>query len=375
MTPLFALVQIPKKEEFFSEYFNEQVFFSFVIRYVVIPFVLFYFFILYAYSFKVLLNFGDWPKGEVSWMVIGFSILGYIAYIFSYIYEGKNTLIQYFRKYFPYVVIPQLAMLFYAIYLRIAQYDLTMNRYLVVVFGIGLLCISLYYVFSREKKLAVTPAIITAFIILISIGPWSVYSLPLQRQEQRLTQYLQEANICSDNSCSEVTPLKNKTDISRELSENIYSSMRYVCNFDLCTTLKELFPQQYALVYAESKAEYDSWQKDVPEDEKYQYELSSWDIYQRIAEKLNIETNYYGSSEMDAYISYYNYESAFPLDISGYRAIYQLDIYEGVINDDNIYNLDISESETKEIDLIPIIADIRQKYSENKLDGINYIYE
>lgn len=79
------------------------------------------------------MHFGEWPNGEVTWMVIGFSIFGYLLYIFSHSLE-KRPFLQAFRKYFPFVVLPQILMLFYAIYLRIAQYDITINRYFVVVF-------------------------------------------------------------------------------------------------------------------------------------------------------------------------------------------------------------------------------------------------
>jgi hypothetical protein len=102
-------------------------------------------------------------------MVIGFSIFGYIIYIFSYIFENTNKFIKSYRKYFPYAVIPQIFMLFYAIYLRIAQYDITVNRYLVVMFGIWLLLTSLYFVFSKKKSLPIIPALLTIFTILISI--------------------------------------------------------------------------------------------------------------------------------------------------------------------------------------------------------------
>jgi len=60
-------------------------------------------------------------------------------------------------------------MLFYAIYLRINQYDVTINRYFVVAFGLWLLVISLYYVFSKKKYLSIIPAILTLFTIIISI--------------------------------------------------------------------------------------------------------------------------------------------------------------------------------------------------------------
>lgn len=146
-------------------------FFSFLIRYLATPAVYIYFIILYAYSIKVLLNFSDWPKGIVSWMVIGFSSFGYLTYIFSKPYED-NKIVLFFRKWFPLAVIPQLFMLFYAIGLRIGQYDLTMNRYFVVAFGFWLLVTSLYFLLRRFALLAFVPASLALISFLISIGPW-----------------------------------------------------------------------------------------------------------------------------------------------------------------------------------------------------------
>gem|GEM_PF-4230826 len=37
-------------------------------------------------------------------------------------YEEKFSIVKLFRKYFPFVLIPQIFMLFYAIFLRINQY-------------------------------------------------------------------------------------------------------------------------------------------------------------------------------------------------------------------------------------------------------------
>jgi len=92
--------------------------------------------------------------------------------MFSSYFDEQSGFIKTFRKYFPFVVIPQIAMLFYAIYLRIAQYDITVNRYFVVVFGIWLLVISLYFIVSKKKEIAVIPSILTLFTIIISLGPW-----------------------------------------------------------------------------------------------------------------------------------------------------------------------------------------------------------
>jgi hypothetical protein len=86
-------------------------------------------------------------------------------------------------------------MLFYAIYLRVAQYDITINRYFVIVFGLWLFGLSLYYIISKNKRLIVIPASLTAITLIISIGPWSVYNLPESRQLARLETNLIEAKV------------------------------------------------------------------------------------------------------------------------------------------------------------------------------------
>lgn len=195
VTPFYSLLSLPHLREIDKKTYEINRFFSFLIRYIAVPFIFIYFLILYAYSAKVLMNFQDWPKGMISWMVIGFSTFGYLTYIFSKPYEDTSSILRVFRRYFPYMVIPQIFMLGYAIELRIAQYDLTMNRYFVVIFGIWLMIISLYLIVSRKKSLAIITASLTLISLIISVGPWSVYSVPLERQYARLIRNLESAKI------------------------------------------------------------------------------------------------------------------------------------------------------------------------------------
>ncbi len=272
ITPLFALSRIPSQKSFLKNDFTENKFFTFLIKFVAIPFIVIYFLILYAYTIKVLLNFWDWPKWEVSWMVIWFSIFGYITYIFSYIFESKNSFVKKFRSTFPYVVILQIFMLFYAIYLRINQYDITVNRYFVVVFWLWLLVISLYFIFSQKKKLAFIPAILTLFTIIISLGPWWVYSLPESRQHDRLENNLKKAWIINVQeelywytAAQEIVPLKKYSDVSQQLSKDIYWWIDYLCDFDSCSTIKNLFPKIYSELMKQDKIE---WEKNRQQDIK-----------------------------------------------------------------------------------------------------------
>ncbi len=319
-TPLFALTQVPNKKSTQENHFNENAFFSFLVKYIAIPFIYVYFIILYAYTIKVLANFWDWPKWEVSWMVIGFSIFGYIIYIFSYIFEDKNKFIKVFRKAFPFVVIPQIFMLFYAIYLRISQYDITVNRYLVVVFGIWLLLISLYYVFSRKKYLSTIPFLLTVFTLVISIWPWSVHSLPESRQSQRLELFLIEANILQNGK---IIPLTNYDDISKELSKEIYWWINYLCDFDNCNFIKELFP----IIYKEIDEQYKKY-NDRPEIYigSREPELNRWEIVSEITKKIKVK-NYHSDNRFQSktiWLSINWSETLFPINIWEYSKILEL---------------------------------------------------
>ncbi len=337
--PIFALAQLPKRESFIESDFHENAFFSFLVKYIAIPFILVYFVILYVYSIKVLANFSEWPKGEVSWMVIGFSIFGYIIYIFSYIFEEKITFIRIFRKLFPMVVVPQLFMLFYAIYLRIAQYDITMNRYFVVVFGIWLTTISLYLIISRRKYLAMLPAILALFTIIVSVGPWSVYELPMARQMARLEHNLETAKILQNGK---IVPLKTYGDIDKDLSREIYEGINYMCDFDDCEQIKIYFSEQYSKIEADARADFERQKKEdlarYPNDETYKktvldrvYEApQKWTIVQKLGEMIRVQT-YYGTTEVDQ--PYLNFRLAdniniYPLDVHGYGQLYKIGDYK-----------------------------------------------
>ena len=174
-------------------------------------------------------------------MVIGFSMFGYIAYIFSYALSEKGNLIDLIRRSFPWAVLPQILMLFYAIYLRIHQYDITINRYFVVIFGFWLTGISLYYALAREKRLMWITISLAFIIVLISFGPWSVFSLPLHRQYDRLTHQLEQAQILSGST---ITPLISYDSITADLSSDLYMGIGYVCQFQECALVKRLFAKE-----------------------------------------------------------------------------------------------------------------------------------
>jgi hypothetical protein len=311
--PIYWLISLPIRSDINTRAFETNKFFSFLIRYIGVPFICIYFLILYAYSTKVLMNFSDWPKGIISWMVIGFSTFGYVNYIFSKPYEIENKMVALFRKYFPFAVLPQMLMLFYAIYLRIAQYDLTMNRYFVVIFGLWLTFTSCYLIVSKKKSLSVITASLTLLSFIISVWPWSVFSYPTIRQYSRLIVNLEMANILRDGI---ITPLSSPKDISKELSNDIYSGISYVCDFSECESIKQLFKNEVDEATLKSEENWKKWYRET--DTTYPW-ISKWEIISAVTDAIKVQISYsYDNDVNQKYIQYnvdYKYGTPYPLNI------------------------------------------------------------
>lgn len=385
--PIFALTQLPKTSDFTSWDVWENKFFSFLIQYIWIPFISIYFVILYAYSIKVLVSFNNWPKWEVSWMVIWFSVFWYLIYIFSSLLEKEKLFIKYFKTLFPFVVIPQIFMLFYAIYLRIAQYDLTINRYFVVVFGMWLLVLSLYFIISKKKQIYMIPAVLTLFTFVISLGPWGVYSYPETRQFHRLKNNLIQANILQNGK---IIPLQNDEDIDINLSKEIYGGISYLCDYDNCESIKTLFSDIYNDLYTTKKAEFEknkladleNWKGSLEQTELVKKRTysgpSSWEIIDGIATTLKVRSYVaITPEEAQSEILYFYFgekgqNSIFPISTQWYNTLYKIDLYSKEENSNFIYDihkktLEVKHGEMREtLDLTPVIDNLLSFYSNTK---------
>ena len=237
-----------------------------------------------------------------------------------------------FRKYFPAFAVPQLLMLFYAIYLRIDQYDLTMNRYFVVIFGVWLLGISLYYTLSKQKYLGFIPFSIGIIILLISVGPWSVYSLPAARQYDRLITNLEKAHILTNGA---IVPLAKFSDIDSNLSGDIYDGINYMCDFSECKKIKTLFAKELVEKEKTSRADFEKIGGILPmglgsnygkQDSVYRG-LTKWEVVQTVTDTIKVRNARFMDSVAQKYLSFHtNYdEGFFPLRLEGYE--YLVNIY------------------------------------------------
>jgi len=353
---IFFLINLPfVKNNELGKISNIQAnkFYSFLINYIGTPAIFIYFLILYAYTVKVLMHFSDWPQGEITWLVILFSFFGYLIYFATYAFDSTFKLAKILRKYLPVAVFLQTFILFYAIGLRINQYDITINRYLVVIFGFWLFGLSFYFIISKKKRLNVPFYSLLITIIFISIGPWSVYTVPKWRQQNNLETNLRKANILQNDGS--IIVLEKYQDISGELSGEIYSGINYLCDFHGCDTLDKYFKVEIDEIKKEHKKEFEENKKKELEraekkntqDKKYIKsikerecpKISKWTLISQLTEKVKVE-EYYWDDENDEKSEYFsfrnnNHYSNVSVDVSDYDYFSQI-FYEK-INEEDIF--------------------------------------
>jgi hypothetical protein len=178
-------------------------------QYVLLPLVCLYLLILYVYEAKILLAF-SLPVGWVANLIIAFSVVGILCFLLLYPFGKKeeNAWISKFNKAFYYLLLPLLVLLFVAIGYRIQAYGFTENRYFVMLIGLWLLGISLYFIFSKRDNISVIPMSLAVVIVLSSIGFWGAYSVSMRSQESRLATLFERNAIDPKNVPEDRTLLR-----------------------------------------------------------------------------------------------------------------------------------------------------------------------
>jgi hypothetical protein len=181
-------------------------------QFILIPLLLLYLAILYAYGAKIMFTW-DWPRGIVTYLIVAISVLGIFTnlLLFPYQKEKEGGWIKSFYKAFYYLLIPLTALLFIAIWIRIEDYGLTVNRYIIVLMGGWLALISLYFILGY-KSIKTIPISLAVAMILASFGPWGMFSWSERNQVQRLENILTESGILENGNIINEVSWKKSSD-------------------------------------------------------------------------------------------------------------------------------------------------------------------
>jgi len=208
-----------------------------------------YFLILYTYTVQILIT-NEWPKGIISALIVGFSTLGLATFVMLYPLSMREDR---YKKIFTVMFIsfiPQVAVLFYALSFRLKDYGITENRYLLFGFGLWLVLISLYFIFSKVKNLKVVVYSLAIVLVLVSVGPLSASNVAKNSQLSRLRNLLASGDLLENNK------LKKGSVGESNSSGEIYSLFRYFNSYHGVSSLKNLFPKEVKLTSLQDVVDY-----------------------------------------------------------------------------------------------------------------------
>lgn len=217
---LFFLVGMEREVEKGDTYPKALKFFA---QYALLPLVAIYLLILYAYAVKILINW-ELPQGGVAYLVLSLAVAGILVYLLIYPWkkDSQEKWITLYSRYFFPAVLPLNILLFAGIARRISDYDITENRYLVLTLAIWLAGISSYMIFNRKKDIRLIPVTMAIVGLLISVGPWNIFSVAEKSQKNRFEEILKRNNLLNESG-----KIMGKADVSREDYIQVFDIIEY----------------------------------------------------------------------------------------------------------------------------------------------------
>ncbi|WP_428743520.1 DUF4153 domain-containing protein [Tenacibaculum sp.] len=267
-----------------------------LVKYILIPLVILYLIILYAYSLKIVINW-NLPKGWVSYLVIALSFLGFIVQILINPIQ-KTIASRAIRKFYPwfyYLLLPLLLLLFVAIFRRVNEYGITENRYFVLTLAFWILAMTLYMLVSKRKKIKAFPFSLAIIAIFVSFGFWGAFSVSTKSQVRQF--------------------------------EKVYTDIK---NTDFTTTFEKKNQLRSIIHYLNEKNELEKLETIIGYNPKTMFKTEShWQLQSKLMDSLNIKVtdkpndpyknNYYNIDEYDLTIDVKNYDVLRSLFLNTYE--------------------------------------------------------
>ncbi len=156
-------------------------------QFVLMPLVGIYLCILLAYEAKIIVQW-RLPNGWVSNLILAYGIVGILSILLMYPIRSMsgNKWIAQFSRWFYVLLLPLVALMFVAIGTRIGNYGFTEERVFVLALAIWLAGIAIFFLLRPNGDIRVIPATLALVAILVSVGPFSAFSISHQNQYARL---------------------------------------------------------------------------------------------------------------------------------------------------------------------------------------------
>jgi hypothetical protein len=263
-------------------------------QYVLLPLLVLYILILYIYAGKIVVLW-SWPKGIVSYLIACVAVLGILTLLLIHPYgnlSGNNWIRKFTRAYY-FILVPLIALLFIAIGMRINDYGVTVNRYIIVLLGIWLTIVSSYFI-SGKENIKFIPISLAAILVAVSFGYWGMFSVSERSQVERLSTILEQGNILrADKIQGEVKWLRdslpktllavdaentNEHQLSDSLHNEVMSILDYLDYHHGFSSVHEWFEQDVDSIVKENNAAKKRWMR-LNEAEVYMRTMGLTNVY------------------------------------------------------------------------------------------------
>ncbi|GGE99084.1 DUF4153 domain-containing protein [Flavobacterium limi] len=161
-------------------------------KYVLLPLISLYLGILICYETKIIITL-SLPVGWVSYLVLVFAICGILSFLLVHpiANETGNLWMRTFNRWFYFLLIPLLGLLFWAILYRINLYGFTHERYYVLLLSVWLTIVVAYFLIQKHPKIKFIPISLCLAGLFSIVGPQSADSVSKYSQLSRFETYMQ----------------------------------------------------------------------------------------------------------------------------------------------------------------------------------------
>ncbi len=264
---------------------------------IVIPLIMVFSVVLIIYFVKILIS-GIWPVGQVGPMVLAYSTAGLFFYILGSNLQNKIAL--FYRKIFPFILLPLVIMQLTSAYIRIKAYGITESRYYVILFGIYSITSAFYLIFSKKKNTNAVVLLAACFAILSIIPPVDAFNTSNNSQKGRIEEILLKNNMLKDNK------IVFNSSISSEDKYEITNITDYMARMGYLDNLYWI-PEKYV--------------------EENNYYMGFEDIY-----GFKPYYNYANPDNRPQFV-YANLDTNAPIDIEGFETLFKINFYTDNRND------------------------------------------
>ena len=188
-------------------------FLEILVSYIAMPLVTVFTVVLAIYMVKILVTF-KWPVGQLGPMLLAYSAVGLFLYVLCGRLENRFSL--FYRKYFPWALIPLVCLQLYSVFIRLNAYGITESRYYLVLFGIYSIVCAIVLILMKGSKPGMIAILAAVFAIISILPPIDAFTMSRASQRNRVETILVRNDMLSSGQIkpSSNLPAEDKIELT-----------------------------------------------------------------------------------------------------------------------------------------------------------------